>query len=57
MWNYVFLCLLFLVRIIGGLDREEYEFGFGIADITGPAAEIGMVSTRRRRLLKASRRA
>ncbi|KAK8772492.1 hypothetical protein V5799_024265 [Amblyomma americanum] len=44
MWNYVFLCLLFLFRLIGGLDREEYEIGVGIADITGPAAEIGMVS-------------
>lgn len=43
MWNYVFLCLLFLIKIIGGLDREEYEFGVGIADITGPAAEIGML--------------
>ncbi|KAL3177189.1 hypothetical protein MRX96_009884 [Rhipicephalus microplus] len=43
MWNYVVLCLLFLIKIIGGLDREEYEFGVGIADITGPAAEIGML--------------
>lgn len=43
MWNYVLIALLFLIRLIGGLDREEYEIGVGIADITGPAAEIGML--------------
>lgn len=43
MWNYLLIGVVLLIRLIGGSD-QEYEIGIGIADITGPAAEIGMVS-------------
>lgn len=42
MWNYALVATVLLVSIINGL-QEEYEIGVGIADITGPAAEIGML--------------
>lgn len=43
MWNYLLIGAVLLIRLIGGSD-QEYEIGVGMADITGPAAEIGMVS-------------
>lgn len=42
MWNYLLIGVVLLIRLIGGSD-QEYEIGIGIADITGPAAEIGML--------------
>ncbi|XP_064457109.1 neutral ceramidase B-like [Ornithodoros turicata] len=42
MWRYAVLATVLLVSIING-SQQEYEIGVGIADITGPAAEIGML--------------
>lgn len=39
---FVPLLLLFLVSLVS--CQDVYQIGTGIADITGPAAEIGMVS-------------
>lgn len=42
MWNYLIVGAVLLARLIAGSD-QEYDIGIGIGDITGPAAEIGMV--------------
>ena len=35
-------CLV-AIASVNGLNNDEYKIGVGIADITGPAAEINMV--------------
>ncbi|XP_040061701.1 neutral ceramidase [Ixodes scapularis] len=42
MWNYLIVGAVLLARLIAGSD-QEYDIGIGIGDITGPAAEIGML--------------
>ena len=39
------LCpLLVAVMSVMAVRGDEYNIGVGIADVTGPAAEVGMVS-------------
>ena len=42
----VLLCALARVELAKGQTGDEYLVGVGIADVTGPAAEIGMVCLR-----------
>ena len=39
----VLALLTALVVVVAVVNADEYNIGVGIADITGPAAEIGMV--------------
>ena len=36
--------LLMAVMVVMAVRGDEYNIGVGIADVTGPAAEVGMVS-------------
>ena len=40
----LFLLLLLLLILGSSSAQDVYQLGVGIADVTGPAAEIGMVS-------------
>lgn len=44
-------CILLLLTLSTVLAQDVYQLGVGIADITGPAAEIGMVCFSPDRLL------
>ena len=42
----IFIFLFFSIFLFGNSDGFEYHVGVGIADITGPAAEVGMVKSK-----------
>ena len=43
LWVALLSVLLYGINVAEGQAGDEYIVGVGIADVTGPAAEIGMV--------------